>query len=233
MGTTLSELRRKVLMGFTQIGGEDILMAEEAINSACHAIAEVHNFSELVVYDTTNAVTVDGQKRYHLVTDWGLTRPKDIISLVLHDDFNSRKLDHISVQTLDKNIPYPEGYAEGKSEIYTKQGDYVELVRIPDAAYPVYVRYYQWPLVLTTDTSECSYTTIDSTIIALARDIFIALKSKMPLDYIAKARGYVQLAVHNDNSSPDDLPVARGFNTNQKIKYTGEYWNNPLVKRVR
>ena len=233
MGTTLKELRRKVLMGFKNIDGEDVLMAEEAINMGCHAIAEVQNFDDLLVTDLTSAKTVDGQKRYHLVTDWLLTRPKDILSIILHDDFNSRKLDSVQVQSIDKTVAYPEGYAEGKSELYTKVGDYVELIRIPDAVYDLYVRYYQWPLVLTTDDAECSYTNIDSTIIALSRDIFISLRGGLPLDYVAKAKGYLKIASGDDRTSPDDLPIARGFNSSGKVKYTGEYWNNPYIKQVR
>lgn len=233
MGTTLKELRRKVLMGFKDLDGEDILMAEEAINQACHVVAEIQNFEELLVYDITNAKTVDGTARYHLVTDWLLTRPKDILSIVLHDDFNSRKLDYIQPQSLDKNIPYPAGYAEGKSEIYTRDGDYITLTRIPDAAYDVYIRYYQWPLELSADEDQCSYTRIDSSIIALSRDIFIALRGALPLDSIAKAKAYLRLAVENDRYDPDDLPIAKGFNSSGRTKYTGEYWNNPFIKQVR
>jgi hypothetical protein len=232
MATTLAELRRKVLMGFKNIGGEEIMMAEEAINQACHVIAEVENFDDLLVYDTTNAKTVDGTARYHWVTDWGLTRPKDILSIVLHDDYNSRKLDHSPAQWLDKTMPYPEGVAEGKSEAYTKQGDYITLTRIPDAAYDLYVRYYQWPAVLTEDSDECSFTNIDSTIIALARDLFISYRGGLPLDAVVKAKAYLKPAKDNNRSAPDDLPIAKGFHSQGPI-YVGEYWNNPFVKTVK
>lgn len=231
MATTLAELRRKVLMGFKDIKGEDILMAEEAINQACHAIAEVENFEDLSAYLTT-ALTVDGTARYHWVTDWGLTRPKDIISIVLHDDYNSRKLDSITPQWLDKNIPYPAGYAEGKSEAYTRQGDYITLTRIPDAEYSLYIRYYQWPLVLVADSDECSYTTIDSSIIAIARDIFISFRGGLPLDITAKVKTYLKPAYTDNRSEPDAAPIARGFRSTRQ-GYTGEYWNDPFIKHVR
>lgn len=233
MGTTLKELRRKVLMGFDNVDGQLILMAEEAINQACHAIAEVHDFDDLLVTDTTSAKTVASQKRYHWVTDWLLTRPKEILSIKLMDAFNSRKLDSIATQHMDRIMPYPEGYTTGKSEAYNRQGDYIELLRIPDAAYDLAIRYYQWPLVLTSDTHECSFTNIDTSVIALARDIFLALKGMQPLDSIAKARAYLQTAIADDNISPDAMPIARGFQSGGKTKYTGEYWNNPFIRSVR
>jgi len=233
MGTTLKELKRKVLMGIKDIAGEEILMAEEAINQACHAIAEVQNFDDLTAYDTTSAKTVDGTARYHWVTDWGLTRPKDILSIVLHDDYNSRKLDHATPQWLDKQMPYPAGYAEGKSELYTRQGDYITLTRIPDAVYDLYIRYYQWPLVLVEDADECSYTNIDSCVIALARDTFIALRAGLPLDTIVKAKAYLKVSVADERQSPDDRPIARGFSSIKGPGYVGEYWNNPFIKQVK
>lgn len=232
MATTFKELKRKALMGFKDVHGPDILMMEEAINQACHAIAEVQNFEELIVLDTTNAFTVDGTKRYHVTTNLLLTRPKDILSIVLHDDFNSRKLRYFDTQRLDERVPYPEGYAEGKPEIYTQQGDYLEFIPVPDAAYPLYIRYAQWPVVLTADTDTCSYSKIDSSIIALARDLFLALRGGLPLDTVSKARAYLDIAVDDDRSRPDSLPVAQGFTTRAGWNYKGEYWNNPWVRRV-
>ena len=233
MGTTLAELRRKVLMGYEDVTGSDILIAEEAINQACHAMAEINNFEELLVTDLTNAKTVIDQKRYHLVTDWLLTRPKDILSIVLHDDFNSRKLSFMPTQHVDTILPYPEGITTGKPSVYNKQGDYVDLFILPDAVYDLYIRYYQWPLVLVNDSDECSYTNQDSLVIAIARDIFIALRSKLPLDTIMKAKMYMKTALGDDRVDPDEMPVARGFNSSGKVRYTGEYWNNPFIRSTR
>lgn len=231
MGTTRAELKRKVLMGFKDLTGEDILMCEEALNMACRAIAEVHNFEELKTYDTTSADTVDGTKTYHLTTDLSLTRPKDIVSIIVHDDHNSRKLKYRDPQWVDANYPYPEGMAETLPEIYTQRGNSIDLIPIPDDAYDLYITYYQWPAEMTADTTECSYSNIDTTIIALARDIFISLRAGLPLDYADRARGYLGISYKDDRSMPDRLPVARPFNASKPI--TGEYWNDPFIHSVK
>jgi hypothetical protein len=217
-------------MGVKDLVGEDILMAEESINLACYAIAKIHNFEELTVYDTTSAKTVDGTQSYTLTTALGLTRPKDIISIVLYDNENSRKLGYRTSQWLDENYPYPTQMAEGRPEIYTQRVDCIELLPIPDAVYSLYITYAQWPLTLTADTDQCSYATLDMVIVPLARDIFLALRSGAPLDAITRARGYLDSSMRDDRSNPDALPVARGFTT--VSGYGGEYWNDPFVKRV-
>ena len=232
MGTTLKELRRKVLMGFKEVDGGDILIAEEAINLACRSIAEVQNFEEMLVYDTTSAKISVDVSRYHLVDNWFLTRPKDILSIRAMDEHNSIKLKHLTGQALDEFMPYPEGQASQTPTYYYKSGDWVEVFPIPDAALDVYVRYYQWPLVLTEDTDECSYEKIDGSVIALARDIFIALRSALPLDSVAKAKAYLSLATSNDRSAPDDRPIARGYRSGQG-RYSGEPWNDPFIKQTR
>jgi hypothetical protein len=230
MGTQRGELKRKVLMGVKDLGGEDILMAEEAINMACYAIAKIHNFQELTVMDKTNAFTAIGTQSYSLVTDLGLTRPKDIISIVAHDDNNSRKLSCRAPQWMDENYPYPTGIGTGIPEVYTFRVDSIELLPIPDAIYALYINYAQWPLTLTADTDICSYDAIDFVIVALARDIFLALRGSIPLDPIAKAKAYLDSSMRDDRSSPDALPIARGYQTSSG--YKGEYWNDPFIKSV-
>jgi hypothetical protein len=240
MGTTRGELKRKVLMGIKDLGGEDMLMAEEAINMACYAIAMVHNFGELTVMDRTNCHTADGTKNYSLTTALLLTRPKDIISIVLHDDNQSRKLTYKTPQWIDSNYPYPEAIGEGRPEIYTQRVDQLELIPIPDAIYDLYVNYAQWPLALTADTTECSYTNKDFVVVGLARDIFLAMRGGIPLDPVAKAKGYMDTAMRDDRSGPDALPVAQGFQSSgpsradsTTLTLDGVTWNIDLVRGGR
>lgn len=230
MGTTLSELKRKVLMGVRDLTGEDILMAEEAINQACRCIAQVHNFDELIVWDKTSAFTVDGTHRYHITSALLLTRPKDILSIIAHDDSSSTHLQYREPQWMDENHPYPEDISEAIPLLYTQRGMYIELIPIPDDTYPLYIRHSQWPLTLTDDLHECSYTNIDPQIIALSRDIFLGMRAGSVVDGVARAKAHLNLAVKNDRTQPGALPVARGFNSTTIV--TGEYWNNPYVKHM-
>jgi hypothetical protein len=233
VGTTLAELRRKVLMGVKDLTGEDILMAEESVNQACQSIAKVRDFEELTVLNNTTAFTADGTRRYTLTTALGLTRPKDIYSpIVAHDDYNSFPITYVTPQEMDREQPYPEGTAEGIPIVYTRRGDTLEFFPIPDAIYPLYVQYSQWPLTLSADTDQCSYTQIDAEIVALARDIFLNLRAGLPIDSIAKAKAYVLQAVKDDISNPGALPVARGFRSSNST-LRGEYWNDPFVKSGR
>ncbi len=234
MGTTRLELRRKVLLGVKDLTGEDILIADEAINQACSSIAKVQDFEELVVFNNMGA-TVDGKRTYTFTT-LTLTRCKDIYSILAHDDYNSQKLVYKTPQWMDTNYPYPEGEPEDIPSLYTIRGVTVELMPIPDAAYPLYIRHSMWPLTLTADTDECSYTNLDGEIIALARDIFLAYRSGLPIDSVSRAKGYLQLAVKDDRSNPDALPVARGFSTYRvaqaqgtTLTLDGTTWNISMV----
>ena len=92
MGLTFSELKRRVTLGMEALSPEATLVIEQSINDAVLAICTVIDLPDLFVTDTTNAATVASQKIYSLTTDWGLTRPKDLFSLILVDSTNSREL---------------------------------------------------------------------------------------------------------------------------------------------
>ena len=64
MATTFAEFKRRVMLGIPQVDGETLLTVEEAINIAHKVIACVRDFDDLMVLDTTNALTVASQKLY-------------------------------------------------------------------------------------------------------------------------------------------------------------------------
>lgn len=229
MASTLAQLVRKVMIGFPKTDGEAILAVKQAINDAHRAIAMVRDFDELLVLDTTSAATVDGTNRYHITSDFALTRPKDIYSLVLHDDENSRKLTYVPYRELDKVVPYPDMVGEGRPYWYTRQGNYIELFRIPDAAYDLYIRYSQWPDVLDSDSDETPYLYLDEVIVFLAKDIANAYVSNQYVDFTERASYYLKLAVRDHITQPDHDLVARPFSTTGPV--LGEFWNDPFIRR--
>ena len=232
MNTNFQELKRKVFLGFPYTGGEANIAVEQAINDALKAIAMVQDFDELIVTDTTNALTVDGQKTYNWETDWLLTRPKQIYSIRLMSTTESRKLIWIPSQELDSILPYAESLAENKSTHYTQgagSGNF-ELIPIPDAAYSLYIRYSQWPAVLTDDGDTTPYTNLDQQTIFLAKDIANAYLSGSYFDFAERAKGYLTAGIKEDLTKPDQLRVAKPFSSRPYYP-TGEYWQYPFIRR--
>lgn len=227
--TTFSNLYQQVLLRARKYGsdGEVLLAAKQGINDAHKAIARVYDFDDLMVWDKTNAFTADSTAAYHLTTDWGLTRPKDLHTLKLMDGDSSRKLVYVPPSRLDDTIPYPEGIGEGRPKWYTRRGNEVELIRIPDAVYAVYVYYSQWPNTLADDDDETPYTDLDDVIIQTAVQAVRGIMEEeyVELTNIAKALIFGAKSEHAER--PDRFLVARPFSAgNQNL---GEYWKQPFV----
>ena len=137
------------------------------LNWGQQRMARFHSFHELnATYES--AATVDGVKRYPLVTgtnNLGLTRPKDIQSIRLIDGENSRKLERWSDRKFDKWYPRPENFSEGRPYIYIRYGNNVEMFRIPDAAYDLYIRYPQWATTLSSSSQVSDFENKDQLLV--------------------------------------------------------------------
>lgn len=228
--TSFGELKRRTLLGMSRTDGETLLAVEEAINTAHKVIASVKDYDCLMVLDTTNAVTVASQKLYHLETDLLLVRPKDIYSIRLMDDEESRKLTYVPFRELDERIPYTEQSGEGKPKWYTRRGEYIELYLIPDAAYDLYVMHSQWPAVLVDDTDLTPYPNIDHVIVSLAINIANEIQIGQITEWETIASRLLGLSSGEHATRPDEMLVAQPFTT--KAPMPGEYWNNPWIKKI-
>jgi len=231
MATRYDELVRRVFVGFSRTDGEALLAVKQAINDAHTALAQVQDFDDLVVWDKTSAATVDGQARYHLTSDLALTRPKDIYSIILHDDSNSRKLTYVPPRELDKLLPYPESIGEQRPNWYTRFGNYLEFIAIPDAAYTLYIRHSQWPVALSNDSDETPFSNLDSTIVFLSKDIANAYLHGEYFDFATKALEYLKISVRDEKVQPDQDLIARPFEATG-VGAMGEYWKLPFVKQT-
>ena len=122
------------------------------LNWGQERICRAYNFDELNLQSQT-PVTIAGQLSYPLIGTagggWNLTLPKDIQTLRLIDDQNSIKLERFHVRKFDERFPYPSNYAWQYPRIYTVRGMNVELFRIPDTVYNMYVTYPSWPTPFT------------------------------------------------------------------------------------
>ena len=146
------------------------------LNWGQERVCRAYNFDELSI-ENTNLWTIPGQYSYPLLgttsfaldgngniildgsglpvlTGSGnggfmLTRPKDIQTLRLIDDQNSIKLERFHVRKFDEKFPWPNNYAWQYPRIYTLRGMNVELFRIPDQIYNLYLTYPSWPTPFT------------------------------------------------------------------------------------
>ena len=138
------------------------------INWGQKRIARSHNFHELNVLQTT-AATVTSVQSYPMssgTNNLGLTRPKDILSIRLIDSENSRILTRWHYRKFDRHYPYPTNYTTGRPSIYCRRGNSLEMFRIPNAAYTLYIFYPQWPSDLATGTQSSDFTNKDQLILA-------------------------------------------------------------------
>lgn len=131
------------------------------LNWGQQRIARSYNFDELNI-NQESAVTVADIKRYPMITgtnNLGLVRPKDIASLRLIDAHNSLTLKRVTPRWFDIRFPQPTNYSTGRPEMYTRYGSNLELFRIPDDAYTLYIRYPRWAADLdsASQTSDFEY----------------------------------------------------------------------------
>jgi len=231
MSTTFGELKRQVLLRFPDVAdGRTIMAVEQAINDAHRVIAAVNDFDELTVLDTANAATTANQSTYHIINDWNLTRPKDILSIRYMDEDNSRKLKYVPLRELDEKIPYIEILSTGRPSWYTRRGMYIQLIRIPDANNSLYIQHTQWPATLANDSDETPFINIDFVIVELATAIASSILTGVASNWETKARELLGLAVTEERQRPDEWLVAKPFTPIPPYQL-GEYWNNPWVKR--
>lgn len=235
--TTLLELRRQVLLRLDKNDGKAIIAADQGINEAQKNIARVRDFDELMVLDKTHAVTIDGTSLYHLTSGWTLVRPKDIYSIRLMDTDNSRKLKYVPPRELDEVIPYTDMVGEGRPTWYTRRGMDVELFRIPDAVYTLYIFHSQWPVDLAADTDETPFLNLDDVISTLAADIATAILEEGIITdgWVSRAQQLLGSSLREEAVNPDRPIQAKPFDPCRgdifdRTGASGEYWNNPFIK---
>jgi len=233
--TTFGELKRLVLQRLApRSDGQTLLAVEQAINEAQKNIARVKDFDELMVLDTTHASTTADQKLYHIedvgTYHFDLVRPKDIYTIRLMDEGNSRKLTYVSPREIDEKVPYTEIFSTGRPKWYTRRGKYIELFRIPDDTYSLYIMHSQWPTVLSSDTTEIPYDDLDDVIVTLASDIALSIVEEGVVgNWFERAKQLLGIVLREEETRPDIFYVAQPFSARGGV-FAGEYWNNPFIK---
>jgi hypothetical protein len=232
VGSRYDALVKRVFIGFPRADGEAFLAIKQSINDALTALVSTGRFDGLLKKDTTGAKTVADKKIYHLTEDLGLSYLKDIESIVLSAEGNSRKLTWVDPRELDEKIPYPERFGTGKPRWYTRYGDNIELIRIPNKEYPLHIRYSKWPepLIKDEDVSPLG-TQWDHILVFLAKDIANAYLNGEYINFLAKAGEYLKIGLSESRTRPDEALIAEPFSPTP-ASAVGEYWKNPFVKHV-
>jgi len=190
------------------------------LNWGQRRIAKSFGFYELQA-KKTDSVTVADVKTYPLETgtnNLGLTRPRDIRSIVLVDGSNterSRKLTFWHHRRLDEKFPRPENYPSEIPSIYTREGDNIELFRIPDAAYTLIIRYDKWPTPFSSGSQVSDYTDKDELLVtAGVLETYLALQEYTDAaTWMQRFLGQLKDSIA-DESDQDWEPQAEPFRTN-------------------
>ena len=193
-------------------------------------IARAYSFHELNNLKDDSA-TADGVKRYPLTSgtnNLGLAGVKDIRSIRLIDSENSRKLDRWNYRKLDKRFPYPTNYAEARPSIYARDGNNLEMFRIPDAIYTLYIRYSKWPTDFITGGQTSDYENKDELIITAGiLETYLALEEYADAAvYLKKFIGELDDAIDVEGDV-DWEPEAEPHDEGPRYR-SGEPWLDPF-----
>lgn len=186
-------------------------------------IARYYSFHELTTY-TEAATFTSGVKRYTFTT-LGLTRPKDIGSIILLDTYNSRRLVRWNRVKFEKKVPRPENFANQRPRIYTRVGNAIEVFYIPDATYSVRIVYPQWPTTLSTDGSFSDFENKDQLLVAATiLETYLALEEYADANvWLPKVMGLLNDAVKAEGDV-DWEPMAEPINTLGGGSMSGSPW---------
>lgn len=199
------------------------------LNWAQNRLARAYSFYELET-KTSSPALVASVKTYPMVTgtnNLGLTRPKDIRSIVLIDGANSRNLQRKTYRWLDKRFPRPENYSSGRPSFYIREGNNLEFFRIPDDAYSLTIRYSQWPTAFTSGSQTTDFENKDELLItAGVFETYLALEEYADAAvWIEKLKGQLRDAIEVEGDV-DWEPEADAFKDGSN-PIIGEPWLSP------
>jgi len=161
------------------------------------------------------------------------TRMRDIIDISLESGSESRQLEYVHERYFDEVVPRPREDTSDKPRYYVDYGDHFELWPIPDAVYPLHIRFTQFPADLSADTDTSALEDKDHLIIALATAM--ALDEIMEDEMAERWQKIYAMRLTNarkgNNTSEDWRPIAKGFNSYDSGSAVTQYWKDPFHGR--
>jgi hypothetical protein len=193
-------------------------------------IARAYSFPEMDTYVEGVGGILAGQKVYSFADICGLgERVKDILTLVVSDGLDSRKLKRVTEREYYKRSPSPESESENKPTIYCRIGDNLHLFPIPSSDLPINVCFSRYPADALDDSSVPEFEYKDDVIHAGMMSEFLnhlqenREASRWNGVFMEGLTAAVKTVAH-----PTDWEVeGRGYGGAEGLK--GEYWNNPFI----
>ena len=225
MGTlTLTELEAEIRANLGNRTDLDSRLPR-ILSLAQEVIMRAHPFSEMNSEETLT--TVADTKTVNLPTN-----PREVYSVRLIDNSNSRKLRYIPLRQWDRRAPYPEHYTTGRPSLYTLYNDKIELWRIPDAAYTIYCRCNLMPTEFSSDSDVASdLENKDDLLIAIATEYcFRSLggDTERIMRWQSVATNGLRNAIKADTQFEDQVISSERARTT----VTDDYWLNPFIRRA-
>jgi len=195
-------------------------------NSAQRLAATLHNWWELE--KKVCPVLAKDIADYNIE----LERFNKFYSTVLITSTKGYPLDFISPLKWDQEIiPYIPTATSGRPTIYTKWGNVISLFRKPDDAYSLVIRFHQWPLPVTDDTTVIQFKELDEVLILLTTGLFFF--SIEEIEVGTRWFGLASKLLTSYNISKELLPnltALQGFIKGDISKnLSGDYWLNPFI----
>ena len=230
MGTlTLTELKAEI----TASHGNRTDIASRltrVLNLSQSRMSRIYKWEELEALVTSKSTAAGS--RYVDLTSLNI---REILSVVLVDGTNSRKLSGRIYRQLDQVSSYPEANPTGKPEVYSYFGKKLELYQVPDAIYTLRIRVSNWPTAFS-DASPSATSDLDN-----KDDMLIALSNSWLFLTLGKAedankwwsiyRQMLASAIAEEGESPD-LDVLTGGGAGVGIE-SATPWASPFVKSIQ
>ena len=90
---------------------------------------------------------------------------------------NCKALIRWSYRKFDKWYPRPENFTSARPRIYLWFGTYIEMFKVPDAVYDLYIRVAHWPTELSTDGQTSDFQEKDELLVtAGVMETYLALE---------------------------------------------------------
>lgn len=115
---------------------------------------------------------------------------KYIYDFRLIDGSNSRKLEPIPPNVLDKYVSFGATASFGRPTRYSMWKDWLQLYKIPDDTYVLKMRYYKWMSELDADADELEVTDIEELVISATASIVWSMLGEPEQSSMQEARYY-------------------------------------------
>lgn len=232
MGTLLfSDLQAEVRSG---LGNRTDLDARlpRAINLAQQRLARIHDFDEMEVISTTVVTNTSSDNDKYL----SLPFKREVYSIVLLNNENSRKLIQRTPQFWDRRLPMPEYWARDIPQDYIIWGNTVEIWPLPDQSYTIRMRWSQWPTPLVNPNDVSMFVNKDELLIAFALLYINNSLGKIDeaMKYATIIRSLLTESTQLDDTKPDlnILPSASDAQVIQDGGLGSTPWLDPFVRRT-